>query len=290
MREQELGYNLAPAYTLDEEWDYGFPTILRKKHLIEIGEPATSTIQLAVALTLSAGGVPNDPIVIVVATTVTEVDEICVYYPGEDVQIHPSKVVIAGGNATITIPRARLVDPDIDLNCDPCPNWDDDRNFLATVDVKRCYNNPQGAFFVWFGDCSVPCLTSFNEITQDAYGRITSNRLSLVEFYPASYSGGTFTPVHFTNCCNPCRLRVSYKSGRQSSMSTELLTARLAHTLLSEMLPYAQDPCSQCYKDDRIKDPSGLITPYGTASGAIRAWMADSRAKVGQGLKFPRMR
>lgn len=290
MREAELGYNLAPAYVLNEEHEYSFPSILKKKHLIEIGKPATSDIQLGVALTLSLLGVPYDPVTIVVPTTVTDINEICVYYPGEDVEIHPSNVVIAGGNVTIEIPRARLVDPAIELNCEPPPNWDDDSNFLRTVDVKRCYNDPQGAFFVWFGDCNNLCMTSFNETLQDAYGRILDYRLSIVEFYPATYSGGAFTSSNFVKCCNPVRLRVSYKSGRISSMSTELLTARLAHTLLSDILPYAQDPCSQCYKDDRIKDPSGLITPYGTATGAIKAWVADSRAKVGAGGKFPKAR
>lgn len=291
MREQELGYHLAPAYLLDEEWDYGFPTILKKKHLIEIGEPATSNIQLAVPLVLSILGVINDPVVITIPTTVTSTAEICVYYPGEDVQIYPSKVTIAGGNVTIEIPRSRLVDPSVDTNCDPAPRYDNDANFLNAVDVKRCYNNPQGAFFVWFGDCSIPCLSSFTETTQDAYGRITDKRLSIVEFYPAAYSGGSFTPSQsFLQCCQPCRIRISYKSGRQSSMNTELLTARLAHTLLSELVPYAQNPCSQCYKDDRVIDPSKLITPYGTATGAIKAWVADSRNKVGQGFKFPKVR
>lgn len=289
MREAELNYNLAPAYTYYyEEQEYTFPTVLAKKHFIEIGTPSVDDIQLGVALTLSVLGVPNDPIVITVPTTVTATDEICVYYPGEDVQIHPSKVVIAGGIATITIPRYRLLDPDID--CDEVPNWDDDSKFLTTVDVKRCYNDPQAAFFVWFGDCNILCMQSFTETTQDAYARILDKRRSIIELYPATYSGGSYTSAKFSKCCTPCRTRVNYKSGRQRSMSTELLTARLAHTLLSDFVPYASDPCSQCYRDDKMPDPSKLITPYGTASGAIKAWMADSRAKVGAGGKFPSMR
>lgn len=287
MREAELNYNLAPVYSYYyEEMDYSFPVILAKKHLIEIGTPTVDDIQLAVPLTLSVLGVPNDPIVITVPTTVTDPDEICVYYPGEDVHIHPSKVVIAGGNATITIPRYRLLDPSVDTNCEPFPLWDDDSKFLTTVDVKRCYNDPQAAYFVWFGDCNTLCMQSFNETTQDAYPRILNKRLSIIELYPAVFSGGSYTSTKFSKCCHPCRIRVNYKSGRQRSMSTELLTARLAHTLLSEFVPYAADPCSQCYRDDRMPDPSKLITPYGTASGAIKAWMADSRAKVGAGGVF----
>jgi len=289
MRESELGYHLAPVYLNDEEYDYDYPMILKRKHLIEIGEEASSDISLAAALTLSVGAVINDPVVLTVATTVTSTSEIKVYYPGEDVEIRPSSISISGGVATINIPRSRLLDPDIDTNCTE-PNYDDDSNFITTVDVKRVYNNVEGAYFVWFGDCAVFCNTSFTETTQLAYPRITDTRLSVVEFYPATHSGTTWSSANWSKCCYPCRVRVSYKSGRQSSVSTELLTSRLAHTLLSDMLPKSQDPCADCYKDDRIRDASELITPYGTASGAIKAWMADSRAKIGQGSKFPRVR
>jgi len=74
-------------------------------------------------------------------------------------------------------------------------------------------------------------------------------------------------------------------SGRQSSMRTELETARLAHVLMPNVpctCPYVE----QYWIGDRLKDPSGLVTPYGSESGAVKAWISDSRAKVGTGGMF----
>jgi len=88
-----------------------------------------------------------------------------------------------------------------------------------------------------------------------------------------------------TYCMVPTVIRISYLSGRQNSMRTQLETAKLAHVLMPNVpctCPYVE----QYWIGDRQKDPSGLVTPYGNESGAVEAWISDSRAKVGMGGMF----
>lgn len=293
MRERELGYHLSPKYIDDERYDYSYPAILRMKHLIAIGSKATSNIQIGWPLVLSVLGVINDPVVITVPTTVTVVSEIKVYYSGEDVEIKPSNIIITGGNVIISIPRSRLVDPSVDTNCEPPPMYTDDTNFVNLVDVKRVYTDlSDGAFLVCGGDCGCVnplcsyCAAGFTETHKQAYPNIESRRLSIVKLCPGSYSGGAWTPT-LSQCCDPTRISISYLSGIENSMYTEILTIRLAHTLLPTILPDRIDLCSGCWKGDMERDENAELTPYGDARGAVTAWIADSRSKVVTGFVNP---
>lgn len=282
MREQELGYNLSPKYSVDT-FPYAFPLIIDKKHLVTIGKRTITNISLGVTLVLSAGGVIIDPVVIMLATTVTDPSEIIVTYHNSDIQIHPSSIIISSGIVTILIPRCRLVNPDVQANCDPPPRYDDDANFITEVDVKRLwYDTTIGAEYVWFGNQCGFLPTTLTEYTQAAYARIEDYRRSIVKFYPLTGL--------FTYCTEPNSIRVYYLSGRQNSVRTEMETARLAHTLLPSIIPERLDLCSGCWKGDQLIDEKMGPTPYGNLVGAVAAWLSDSRAKVGQGGKFPRVR
>lgn len=291
MRERELGYHLAPKYVVGEEHDYERPIVLNKKHLISIGSEACVDIALSVPITLSAMGVINDPVIVAVATTVTDTSEIKVYYPGEDVEIKPSKITIAAGVATIEIMRARLMTWEAsNSNCDPAPRYDDDANFITEIDIKRCYlDKSDGAFSIWVGgNCCANC--DFTELTQQLYTRIEDNRIATYTWKFGTYdvltdTWSVATPQH---ACRPSKIKTSYLSGRRSSVSTEIETIRLAHTLLSTIIPDRLNLCSGCWKEDMTD--SKVMTPYGIKQGAYSAWMSDSRAKVGFGYKIPRMR
>lgn len=288
-RETELGYFLSPKYTVDEEQQYTSPVILNQKKLIQLGVEATTDIEGGVALThRDMYYAINDPVEISVTTTVTDTDEICVYYPDEDIKIRPSSVTISGGTATIKIPRSRLVDPDyLDDRSDPL-DYNDDDNFLTAVDVKRCYTSIATAVdFAWtsvqLAYYGRVCPANCSEVTQAGCGTITgvrAYRTSQVTLFPATFSGETPSGAHFTYGFLPQYVRVSYLSGQRSSPNHELLTARYAHTLM------ANTPCScpyveQYWQNDR-KD-ADFVTPYGNTQGAQAAWMADSRAKIGVG-------
>lgn len=297
MREQELGYHIAPKYLVDEEHKYSVPIILDRKHLVVVGTAATADIQSGVVLDHGVETAPNDPVEFNVDITgrgVTNSSEVCVYYPGESIRIYPSNISISGNTATIRIPRARLVKPSLNDNRDDHLSYYENDNFLETVDVKRYYTNTSdGAYIVWGSPERVQAgyitYPDDSETTQHANVQIMGNRayrLGIVHCYPAT---ATLAGAYYRLCVQPRVVRISYLSGRRSSMKTEMETARLAHVLMPGMpctCPYVE----QYWIGDRTEDPSGLVTPYGGESGAVKAWLSDSRAKVGQGGIFPGMR
>jgi len=285
LREQELSYHLVPKYE-EETIPFADPIILDWKYLVSLGVETTTVIQAGVALNLGAELTPNDPVTIVVATTVTDINEIKVFYPGIDCQITPSKITIAGGNATIEIPRSRLVNPNYLDDRDDHLSYYENDNFLTTVDVKRVYYDLNGALtYIWYGRNARP--PTITDTTQSAYGTILDARLSILSHIPASYSSGTWTYACSSACRSPDAIQIKYLAGRQASINTELLTIRLANTLMVNK-PSSCPTVHQMYQED--VEPSKNFTPYGTRMGAMMAWMADSRSKIGHGGKFPAMR
>ena len=292
MRERELGYFLAPKWIDDEEYEYKYPLILNKKHLIEVGSQICVDV-VDIPLTLSVLGVINDPVVFQIVGMTYDISQYHIYYHPDDVEygelieVHPLKApkLIVAGTWQFEIPRCRLVLPSVAKTCEVI-DYDDDTNFVDMLKLKRCYTDvSDGALLVWSGcDCA--------ETTQSLCSVIDNKRLSIVKWHAATYSGGVWTNTSIlcnsTSCsCDPSRMRVSYLSGRKSSVSTEMETIKLAHTLLSGLIPDRLSPCSMCWSFDQEKDPSNLFTPYGDTRGAIKTWQSDSRAKVGFGTKFP---
>lgn len=285
MRELELGYHLSPKWLEDEEHDYSHIAVLNRKHLIEVGRPAVSDISLGVAIDLGAEETPTDPVQILVATTVTDKDEICVFYPGEDVEIRPSSISFSLGVATIKIPRARLVDPTLNDDRSDHLSFYTNSNFIDSVDVKRCYTDTSNvATLRWLGTstCTDRCNLSTQLACSVAAGN-RSRRIGKIYVTPATYSNGTYTSTARTYCHTPVSLLVSYKSGRRNSIKTELLTARLAHTLMPNKP--SSCPTVHMYWEEDTKEQD-VWTPYGKRMGAFTAWVIDNRDKVASGGIF----
>lgn len=281
MRQRELGYHISPKYLASQEETYENPLVLPNKYLISVGLRTETDIE-TVTLDLGVADAPNDPVEFTVTVAFSDEDELKVFYPGEDAEIHPSSISISGTTATVKIPRARLIDPDyLDNRSDPLAYSGDNSYFLATVDVKRVYyDESEGAKYVWL-DCTA------GKVYQTARPVIRNNRLAIVDLFPASYSDGSWSITGFTQCscgcAHPERVCIHYLSGIQSDMYTELLTARLSHTLM----PYKPVDCeavSQYWQQDT--EPEKTRTAYGYKRGAVDAWVADSRAKVGIGGMF----
>lgn len=283
MRRQELGYYVVPQYVLNEEHPYGNPVALNWKHIVNVGVKTTSTILAGVVLDHGAEANPNDPVEISVATSVTNTGEIGVFYPGEDVEIRPFSISISGGTATIKIPRSRLVKPALNDDREDHLYYHENDNFLATVDVKRVYTDTgTGAYLVWTSvDLVIAGVKTYpdgTEDTQDALFRIADCRTSIVNLFPASAGAGAALKRYPL----PSVVRVSYIAGRRTSMSTEMRTVRLAHTLTPNK-PTKCEAVAQYWADDNKPHESAVTTPYGNKTGAVDCWLADSRAKVGMG-------
>lgn len=291
MREQEVMYHIGQKFETDEYTNPYNPLELRWKHLIEVGDPTVTTISAGVVIDHGAETDPNDPVVLSVASTVAAA-EVKIYYPGENVEITPSSITTDGATLTIRIPRARLVKPELnDDREDPLSYYEND-NFLETVDVRRFYLDPTNACeYIWRNPCSA-CSTDCTVQTQQACWRITSPRayrLATLYLEPATYTASTATweTNGWSYCDPPDTVRITYKSGKKD-LHNMILTARLAHTLM----PYCPCDCKavdQTWQDDRLTVPR-VWTPYGNRSGAVMAWTADSRKKMGAGGKFPRAR
>lgn len=276
MRETELGFPLAPTY-FSEEYEYKPNLILGKKHISKIGLRTVTDID-TVTLTLT-----DDPVVITVAVTFTDPSEVRIFYPGESVEIKPKKVRISGGNAEITIPRARLVDPVYNVNWDPDSNeiqvhrFDNLDLYLTEVDVKRIHYAENGGIqFVWNpGNCS----SETEEVTQTAKGLITNRKLAIVQTTPSVWTSETaFTySRRFTGCRTPDLIRINYVAGHSAARSDQI-TARLSH-----IQPNAMSPCEVCWRDDVLPHPNRTMTPYGYTVAAVDAWFADARFRIGHG-------
>jgi len=290
MREEELGYHIAPKYEVMDNLEYASPIILPvNKHLIKLGKKTVVDIQDGYVLNLGVESAPNDPVILTVATTVTDIGEIFVYYPNEDYKITPYSISISAGVATIKIPRSRLVKPELqDDREDPLDYYEND-NFLATVDIKRIYYDPATMFeYVWLSDCNTCTLSTLTTTTQNAYARISDHRLAIIYHEPTSYAGGVWTRVSMAQCNIPDYVIAYTLSGRQSSTITEMQTIRLAHTVMVNK-PVSCPTVHQMWQED-IQPVPNMWTPYGNSAGAVQAWIADARQKVGQGGKFPSLR
>lgn len=281
MRFAQLGYYLSHKYTAAEEQPFTLynPYLLANQHLYTIGLQTTVDIEIGATVTLG-----TDPATVSVVTSVGT-SEIVVYYPGEDVEIHPTVITASGGTVTITIPWARLVKPSLNDDREDHLKWQDKTNYLTTVDIKRVYYDAsQGVEFVWRP--GVNCGTDCTESTQPACHNIIgerANRISSVSVHPATWDGDTPTVKRFTYTRLPDYVRFNYTSGIQT-MVGEFHTARLMHTLTP------QSPCNcqtvnNYWIDDRIPVP-GTVTPYGSYKASVDVFIADSQAKVGVAFSF----
>jgi hypothetical protein len=295
-REDQLAYHISPKHDVDERHIYTNVIELNWKHLVALGKRVLTDISLGYALSHGSESAPNDPVTITVSTTVTEASELAVFHYGTNKKIRPSRVEIAGGVATIKVPRARLVKLSLLDDREDHLSYYENDNFVTHVDVKRDWTDPsQGIEFVWLPSQGITCPHGCTELTQTGCGHVVQERgyrIATISVTPATWSGQTPTSTYFravgggivVSCgIDPALVRVSYLSGRRSSISTEILTARLAHTLM----PYAPCSCPTVHlywKEDRTDTKTW--TPYGSKHGAVQAWVEDSQSRIGAGGIF----
>lgn len=163
---EQLGYTCAPDWITDdaeptirayrpEWWTFsrdlrGYRAALRAQRgqLISGGQRADVLIQSNAPITYSdpySQGYASLATVGPIATTVTDVNEISVRYPGEneDWEIRPITVVLASGFVTITFAREQcVIKAALEILQPPAVNGTDSSSFLTTCDVYHTYNDP----------------------------------------------------------------------------------------------------------------------------------------------------
>jgi len=247
----------------------------------------------------------NELVTVAVATTVTDEEELRVYYPGkggrDEWEIRPlTSITIAAGVATITFPKY-LIALETLLEMPPTPDephigidGDDDSNFLRTVDVYRIYNDVtnQATFYYPNTGCTNPPC---DDTTNTGCLSIRDGRLGILAYDRADWddTDEEYDRQYFTQV--PERIGINYRAGRQDT-SRRWPTREMDITLERMICFYAlslvdteicgcsntrniweyqtRDLGAERPESTRYTVPwSQLGNPLGTAFSAIRLWL-----------------
>lgn len=285
--ESILGYPLCPTYFENEEHSFAFPLHTRWTKVLAVGVRAETTIDAGATVDYTDEPAQVGPL----ATSVTDTDEIKIFYPNSAREIEPLRVTVDGGEVTIWIPRCRLVAPDAFDTPEGGLDWDDDSNFLETVDVKRVYTDSSvnAALVFSHRDSVLPCAQcgclTCSEATQSGCVYVRNANTGALDVLPASFTNEVWT----ANCrgchaAQPSKVRVNYVAGLTGhDLTLESAVIRLAHT----KMPYSPcgcDPLQSAWtRDNHIPD---VLTrerencPFGLADGAYAAWSVANARRV----------
>lgn len=250
---------------------------------------------------------------ITVPTTVTDPEEIAVYYPGEagsdEWWIRPATVSIAGGNATIVLQRHQLLDPDRLEEFNPrAVDGLVNANFLSTVDVYRRYNDPSTQItFAWRGptcDCGLVTCSQCTSTVQSGCMQVEDSFNGIIRPSPATWvpATATFTSDLWAIGWQPDWAFLNYYAGYGTSKVTmDRNLARAVVWLAVSMLDRPLCACdhiqaiAQHWREDLSLsysggeasnsyniDPGTLNNPLGTTRGAISAWRIVQNLRRGE--------
>lgn len=243
---------------------------------------------------------------ITAVTTITDANEIGLFYPGEigaDAwEIRPITVTIAGGTATIRFRREQVPLPDLQtgLSVDPI-DGDVDANFLTAADVYRVYNDPSvQAQMQWEPSSLCGCEGSICAAcqygTQDGCLLGRDHRLGIVTVQPGTWNAddAAFDSAALAYERGPERVKLWYRAGWQDEslarsyvemdrrlawMVAILSVSQLGRTICScdsvrsWMAHWQQDLSEEADGGNRYKMSNRLLDcPLGTTRGAIEVW------------------
>ena len=245
---QECGYNLIPDWTIEERLPYTQPIVpgvynaygtnprgmfksveLRKGHVICGGMRAKTLVGLrscAVVRSDPNGDTYPELCTVTAVTTVTDPNEIHIYYTGHDGddawEIRPINVVISAGVATITFKSWQIVDEHTITDMPGAAvDGDDVANYETAVDVYRVYNDPATQVqFLWENSPDMSCCSTCTAcLLGSAAGcfHLRDPRLGIAVPAPATWDAATetFTTGEWTECREPDQVRFWYYSGYQ---------------------------------------------------------------------------
>jgi hypothetical protein len=246
-----LGYFLIPQWIQNEEQIVTKPyspelfnftgrnsrgqpksVVTSKGYVIEGGVKAKTLILAGAAVVYSdANSDGFDELATVsVVTSVTEPQEIHVFFPGKSGsdkwEIKPITVSISGGTATITFPKYLSPNPNLWTN-EPLEgdilrtiNGDSNSNFLSTLDVYRVYNDPSNQAVLYCEGCSCDSCGGSGCVvcgwtTNSGCIRVRDSRRGIITYTAAVWNSGTLSFDSLADCCwsEPDKLYINYRSG-----------------------------------------------------------------------------
>lgn len=202
---------------------------LRKGWVIGGGKRVKTGIETAIITRSDEDGDGySETCTVTVGTSVTDPDEIKLYYPGEsgadEWEIRPITVSISASVATIKFKVWQVVDPDLQEALDAASiDAETALNFLTTVDVYRVYNDPQTQVQMLFEEDGGLCACNSSNCiacqldTQGGCLYKRDERLGIVSVVPATWSSSdsAFSLNDWTACRAPDQARIYYYSGWQ---------------------------------------------------------------------------
>lgn len=241
----EVGFNLLPDWTIEERLPYARPGVpgvyglggrnvrgqfksveLRRGHVISGGVKTKAVIEAGAAFVRSDQDSDGfqETVTVTVATSITDGNEIAVFYPAKDGldewEVRPIKVSFSGGNAIITfkiwqISAANKMDA---INPDPL-DAEVDASYESTVDVYRVYNDPSTqAQFLWENQPGVTCCGTCYACqfgSQAGCFHLREARLGMAVPAPGSWDSDNerFDSAAWSVCRDPDQVRFWYYSG-----------------------------------------------------------------------------
>lgn len=306
----EEDQNLEPHYKPEVTYLYnsrGEPKSITTQwgYFIEGGIKATTLVDTPdIAYVDDDGDGYNETAEITFSTTVTDEDELYVFYPGkagaEAWEIRPlTSVVIDTTTATATIkfprylvPLEILVErPYGDGSTSLAIDGDDVDNFLTEVDVYRIYSDPsQQVTFHYEGTTSDCLSTPCNDTTETGCLYPKNKRLGIVQYRRADWNSDTETYESKSFSAAPKYLTVNYRAGlrynnsfRQMDRTLERMIIYFALSLVDRDIcgcAYTQEIWQKQTEDLALSDNkrsfsvpwAELGNPFGTTRAAIALW------------------
>jgi hypothetical protein len=196
----------------------------------EVGRKASTLIgNTATVFSDADGDGFDETVTITIATTVTEADELHLYYPGQsgydDWEIRPvDSITLAAGVATIIfqkylIPLWTLVEQvPVEGDAHILIDGDDNANFLQSVDVYRVYSDPSQQITFTYDPSSdlcggVPCEVN----TDTGCLFIRNTRLGILAYSRADWNATTeaYTSAYFSSI--PIKGTIYYRAGKRDT-------------------------------------------------------------------------
>lgn len=256
-------------------------------------------------------------------TSVTDPNEIAVFYPGESAdrewEIRPLVVSVSGGVATIRARREQFVNPGF-LESYGVRSVDglDPASFLATVDVYRMYHDPsQQVQFLWEGPsagmcgCSQGgCQTCFLS-AQFGCTLVRDYRTGLISASPAVWNSATYgyEGAGLAIGRAPDRVRLWYRAGYRdattrrpmvemdprwqravayyaaSMLARPMCQCENVSALVSHLqVDLSKSVASQGAGENYRTSNEMLDNPFGTTRGAVEAWKVFRREAIGEAV------
>lgn len=269
---KHCNFPLIPTFIQAERHDYSRTILLNNCEVLGLGHKAVHVLATGMAVNHA-----SDPVILTVATTATDVEEIHIYHPGTDYEILPSSIRISGGVATIGIPRVRMVALANDDNPDVGWPYSDTTKFESTVDIRRILLDTSQQIQVFGSNCSA--TVGWSNYWNAGYIRAADIGHIRLARPPAS-------------ACNllPHFMEVSYLCGWLSvPVEAEDAVIRLAHARMQSE-PCGCDTLKMLWERDRTV-PDVLTAerencPFGMSNGAWQAWeyMQDMVCRRGRAL------